>query len=267
LLIPWAFIKRDYLTNVSYRASFAMQFVGILFQVAVFYFISQVFGSAVSPTMQAYGGSYFAFLLVGTCFSDYLGLSLHAFSSNIRESQSNGTLELMLLSPTRLSNLLLSSSLWGYLFTSVRVAVYLVAGVIVFGVRLESANPLAALATFLLSVVCFASLGIISASFVVVLKRGDPITWLVGSASGLLAGVYYPVEVLPDWLQVGSALLPMTYSLNAMRLALLRGFTIAEIAPYLITLALFTLVLLPLGLWSFRSAIRRAKMQGSLAQF
>ncbi len=267
MLVAWAFIKRDFLAAVSYRTSFAMQFAGIIFQVALFYYVAQLFGAAASQFLQAYGGNYFAFLLVGIAFSDYLSLSLHSFSSSIREGQSNGGLEFMLLSPTRLSSILLASSLWGYLFTSLRVLLYLLVGVGLFGVYLGGANLLAAGVILLVSILCFGSLGMISASFIVVLKKGDPIIWVFGTLSNLLSGVYYPVTVLPDWLQVGSQFLPLTYALEGMRLALLEGHSLMEILPHLEALLIFSLVLLPLGLWSFRQAVRRAKIDGSLAQY
>ncbi|MCL4531754.1 MAG: ABC transporter permease [Actinobacteria bacterium] len=267
MLAARAFIERDFLTNVSYRVSFVMQFAGILFQVAMFYFMAQVFGAAVIPSLQAYGGNYFTFLLIGIAFSSYLWLGLGSFSGSIREGQGSGTLELMLLSPTRLSTILMASSLWGYLFTSFRVLLYLLVGIALFGVRLGNANVPAALAVLLVSVVCFASIGILSASFIMVLKKGDPIVWAFGSLSGLLSGVYYPVGVLPDWLQATSRFLPLTYSLEGMRLALLQGYSIRELLPTLVALLAFAAILLPLGLWSFSLAVRRAKMEGSLAQF
>ncbi len=267
MLAARAFVERDFLTNVSYRTSFIMQFAGILFQVAMFYFMARVFGAAVIPSLQQYGGNYFAFLLVGVAFSSYLWLGLNSFSRSIREGQGNGTLELMILSPTRLSMILIASSLWGYLFTSFRVLVYLLVGIVLFGVRFGHADVLAAVAVLLVSVLCFASIGILSASFIMVLKKGDPIAWAFGSFSGLLAGVYYPVGVLPDWLQAISRLIPLTYSLEGMRLALLQGYSIQELWLNLVALLAFAAVLLPLGLWSFRLAVRRAKMEGSLAQF
>ncbi len=262
-----AFVRRDLLTAMSYRISFAMQLGGTVFQIAMFYFMARVFGSAMSPALQSYGGDYFAFLLIGIAFSSYLGLGIGSFAGSIREGQGNGTLELMLLSPTRLSVILLASSLWGYLFTSIQVVCYLLVGVVVFGVHLGQANLPAAVVVLLLSIICFGSVGILSASFVMVLKKGDPMVWLFGSLSSLLAGVYYPISVLPDWLQMGARFLPLTYSLEGMRLALLQGYSIADLWPNLAVLGIFAGLLLPLGLWCFRLAVRRAKIEGSLSHF
>ncbi len=128
-------------------------------------------------------------------------------------------------------------------------------------------NLLAALLILFLSIVIFSSLGILAASFVMVLKRGDPITWLFNVSFTLLGGVYYPVTILPEWMQTLSAFLPVTYGLRAMRLALLQGATWATLFPDLLSLFLFGLLLFPLSLSAFRFAVHRARQDGSLTHF
>ncbi len=83
----------------------------------------------------------------------------------------------------------------------------------------------------------------------------------------LLSGVVYPVSVLPGWLQVGSWVLPHTYALEALRLTLLQGAPLSQVAPQLGALVLFTIGILPLSFLFFRYAVRRAMVEGSFAQF
>ncbi|UCC88825.1 MAG: hypothetical protein JSV81_05845, partial [Anaerolineales bacterium] len=71
----------------------------------------------------------------------------------------------------------------------------------------------------------------------------------------------------PTWLQPFSHLLPITYSLRAMRLAILQGHSFAALAPDMLILAVFAIVLFPLSLVAFRLGVRKAKMDGSLTQF
>jgi len=265
--VALAFLRRDFSLAISYRTSFVFQFLGIFFGVATFYFVAQVFGQAVSPQLQAYGGDYFSFVLIGLAFSGFTGLALKSFAGAIREGQTMGTLELMLLSPTRLGSILLSSSLWDYLLNCFNVMAYLLFGALVFGADLSHADVLSALLVLVLSILAFSGIGIISAAFVLVLKRGDPVAWAFGSVQALLAGVMYPVSVLPDILQRFSSLLPLTYSLEAMRLAVLKGYSVIELLPQILTLIVFTVVLLPLSLWIFRRAVKQAKKEGSLAQY
>lgn len=264
---PWAFLRRDLTLMLSYRFAAALQLGGILFSVLLFHFIARVFGAAASPYLAAYGGDYFSFVLIGIAFSGYLGVALSTFSDSIREGQVTGTLEAMLITPTRLATILFSSSLWSFAFTSLRIVAYLAVGGLLFGVDLSRANWPAALLVQLLTVLAFSGLGILSASFIMVFKQGNPLEALLGVGSSLLGGVYYPVTVLPTFLQPLAALLPITYSLRAMRLAVLQGATVAELATDLLALAVFAVTLVPLGLVAFRIALRKARRDGSLTQY
>jgi ABC-2 type transport system permease protein len=100
-----------------------------------------------------------------------------------------------------------------------------------------------------------------------VLKRGDPITWMFNAVSHLLGGVYYPISVLPAWLQHLALLLPVTYALEAMRLALKPGTPFSQIQPSLVGLVVFGCLLLPVSLLAFRFAVRQARIDGSLTHF
>ena len=262
-----AFIKRDFQNEFSYRFAFFFQFVNIFFMVGVFYFISNLLGPAANPYLSAYNGDYFSFVLIGIAFAGYFGVGLSSFSSNIRQAQTTGTLEAMLSTPTSLPAIILSSALWDYWMTTFRVFIYLGIGVLFLKVDLKQANLASAILVLLLTILVFSSLGIIAASFIMVLKRGDPIAWIFNSASSFLGGVYYPVAVLPQWLQFLAWLLPITYALEALRLALLNGATIGQLSLQILVLLIFCLVLLPASLIAFRLAVRRAKSDGSLSHY
>lgn len=262
-----AFLKRDLSLAVSYRLSFIMQLLGIFLSVSTFYFLSRLFGASLVPQLEEYGGDYFSFVLIGLAFTGYLNLSLSNFSSSIRDGQMMGTLEIMLLSPTRLSAILISSSLYSYLIATFNVLVYFVVGALIFGFNASHINIASALVVMALSIASFSGIGILSAAVVMLVKKGDPVTWIFGGVSSLLAGVFYPVSVLPGWLGVLSRFVPMTYSLDAMRLAVLKGSTLADLRYDLLIMLGFAAVFTPLAFIVFGRALRRAKMEGSLAQY
>jgi len=72
---------------------------------------------------------------------------------------------------------------------------------------------------------------------------------------------------LPDWLQLLARLLPITYALEGMRLALLQDASIHDLLPQIAALSLFSVILLPGSLFSFRYAVKRAKIEGSLTHY
>jgi ABC-2 type transport system permease protein len=147
------------------------------------------------------------------------------------------------------------------------VLIYLLLGAFLFGADLGHANLLAAVVIQVLTILAFSGIGILSASFTMVFKRGDPINFLFGSVSTLLAGVLYPITVLPAWLLPVSYFLPLTYSLQAMRRAILTGDSLSTMGSDVVALLLFAAILLPVSFVAFRYAVKRAKIEGSLTQY
>ena len=264
---PVAFIYRDFINNASYKFAFLTQFFGIFISILTFFFLSQLFGKAIVSHLEPYGGNYFSFVLIGIALFSYLEVSMRSLSNSIRQGQQLGTLEALLVTQTEIPTIILSSSVYSYILTSFRVIVYLLFGVVIFGMEIGNANLTAGLLVLFLTIVSFSSLGIISASFVMVLKRGDPISWIFSSLSGLLGGLLYPISVLPDWLQHLSYLLPITYSLEGMRLALLKGYSLGALMPNIVPLVVFSIVLLPISVLIFGYSVKRAKMDGTLGQY
>ena len=111
---PWAFLLRDFRETASYRLAFFMQIYGIFFSVTLFYFIAKVFDSAVAPSLERYGGRYFPFVLVGLAFLGFMSAGMTVFAGSIRQGQMTGTLEAMLVTPTPLPIIVLSSALFAY---------------------------------------------------------------------------------------------------------------------------------------------------------
>ena len=252
-----AFIRRDFQTQVSYRLGFFMRVVGMLISVSIFYFISQILGTAVSPYLQRYGTDYFHFALLGVAFYPFIGLSANSLADAVHGCQHTGTIQASLL----------MSTLWDYCWAFAESLLYLLMAGLLFQAHLDWPNMSSAALVVLLTILANAGLGFINASFVLVTKRTSPLARLLGLVTNLLAGLYYPVEVLPDWLRTLSRLIPATYSLDALRRTMLQSATLYDVRQDLLALVVFTLLLLPAGLVAFRYAVRWAKMDGSLSQF
>jgi len=262
-----AFIRRDFLTQASYRLDFLMRIAGMLISVSIFYFISQILGTAVSPYLQRYGTDYFHFALLGVAFYPFIGLSANGLAGVVHNYQHKGTLEVLFLSPTPFLASLVMSTLWHYCWAFAETLFYLLVAGLFFHAHLDWNNLFVVVVVVLLIILANAGLGLINASFVLVTKRTSPLARLLGLVTNLLAGVYYPIDVLPRWLQPFSRLLPATYSFDALRRTMLQSASLAELQTDLLALVGFIVVLLPLGLFAFRYAVQWAKTDGSLSQF
>lgn len=262
-----AIFRRDLAIARSYRTLFVLELLEALFGVATFYYLSRFVESTQLARALPQGGSYFAFALVGFAFFDYLSVSLSAFDSGLEEARRNGTLEALLVTETPLPVILAGSAVYPFVLMALRTAVYLAWGTFLFGFPARQANWPGAVAVLLFSILAFAGLGILSASYLLLFKRGNPAKWMVLSISGLIGGVMYPVTVLPGWLQGVSRIVPVTYSLEGMRAALLGGVPFAELWPALRALLIFAAILLPLSLAAFSWVLRRTKITGTLTHF
>jgi len=262
-----AFIIRDVRVETSYKFQFVWSFATVFFTVATFYFVAGLVDSNRSPdALGAYRGDYFAFVVIGVAIARYLDAALAGTTTAVRQAMNQGTLEIMFVSPTRPMTILVLSALWQFLFETVRVAFcLLVAGA--FGFRLNRPDWWAASLTLLLTVPAFLSLGVLSASFLILLKRGDPLNWFAVSVASLLGGVLFPVNQLPGWLQNVAVLVPLTHALDAFRGALLLGRPVSQMGGSLFPLLLFSVVMLPTAWWVSRFALKQAKMNGALANY
>ncbi len=265
--LAWEFFRRDATIALTYRFSFAVQLLGNFVILGLFYFIGKTLGPEKIPVLAPFGGNFLAFLLVGIALGDCVGVSLTTFATQIREGQLTGTLEATLMSAVPLPLILLFSSLWSYFFSFVRFLIYLIFGSIMYGVELGDANIPVAGVVFLLTVAAFMGIGILWASVVMIIKRGEAVMTLVGYIVILAGGVLFPATVLPGWLQVVSELIPLTHALEAMRFALLQGAALSDVTLPMIKLTAFALTMPLIGFAAFAWSTHLAKRHGSLTEF
>jgi ABC-2 type transport system permease protein len=265
--LAWAFFKRDALIAVSYRLSFILSLVEVFTILTVFYYLGRTFGEREIPALARYGGSFLAFLLIGIALTDCVILSLTTFAQQIREGQMTGTLEITLMSPVRLAVILIYSSLWAYFFSAIRLLLYLGVGAALYRVSLHRANMVSAITIFLLTVLCFMGLGMLWAGLVLLIKRGEAIMHLMGYLFILVSGVLFPSGLLPIWVQRAASFIPLTHALEGMRLALLQGSTLPDLAPIVFKLIAFAIVFQTAGMVGFNFAVKVTKKMGSLAEY
>lgn len=265
--LAWAFIKRDATIAASYRISFILQLVEVFTILTVFYYLGKTLGDRNIPALARYGGNFLAFLLIGISLTDCVTLSLTTFAQQIRESQTTGTLETTLMSPVRLSAILIYSSLWPYLFSALRLVLYLGVGSVVYGVGMKQANLTSALLIFLLTVLCFMGIGMLWAGVVLLMKRGDAVMNLMGFGVILISGVVFPIGMLPGWVQTVGNMMPLSHALEGMRLAILQGKSVGDLSSIIIKLVVFAAVLQTIGLYGFNSAVNITKRMGSLSEY
>ncbi len=251
----------------GYRFALLLNIVSIVMGIATYYFLARLFGIKSIEMLNKFGGKYFPFVLIGISISNFLLTALGTFSGSLRGERSMGTLETIVSTPTKEALIFLGLSIWSFLFSSVNVIVYLLIGVVIFKFDFSKIDIVSSGIILLLSTIVFSSLGVLSSSFIMVFKRGNPITWLFSSVSVLVGGVYFPVELLPKSLQMLSKFVPLTYSLSALRKTIIQGYNVLQLKNEIFFLLIFALTLLPLSVISFKYALNWVKRNGSLIHY
>jgi ABC-2 type transport system permease protein len=254
-----AFFWRDFAIARAYRGAFFLETLEALFGVATFYYLSRFVESPELARSLPAGNNYFAFALVGFAFFDYLSVSLSAFDTSIEEARQNRTLEALLVTQTPLPIILAGSAVYPFVALALRTCMYLAWGAMLFGFAPSQANWLGAIVILVASIFAFSGLGIMSASYSVLYKRSNPVKWLVIGVSGLLGGMMYPVSILPAPLRIMARLIPVTYSLEGMRAALLNGAGWHQLWPSIAALFIFAAVLIPVSFSIFAWALNAPK--------
>lgn len=264
----WAFIVRDWRLQLSYRMQFFIRVLSILIVVTTMFFISKIFAGFTDPRFAQWRNPLAAWL-TGLAVLNYFMTGFSSLANAIRQEQVQGTLESVLMTPISVPTVIVASSAWDFVQATFFSSLYLLFGWLFFDVHYQG-NYLLALAFLLLTTVVLSCLGILSASFAMVFKRGDPFGIFLGAGSALFSGVFFPTQLISEYaggLKYISWILPATHGLDGIRRVLIEGQGFAQVRDPLITLLAFLAVLLPLSLWVFGRAVRRAKREGSLIQY
>ena len=265
----WAFIVRDWRLQLSYRMQFFLRVLSILIIVTTFFFISKIFRGSADPSFAQWRDPLPAWL-TGLAVLNYFMTGFSSLANAIRQEQVQGTLESVLMTPIGVPTVIVASSAWDFLEATLFSSLYLLFGWLFFDVHYRG-NFLLALLFLVLTTVVLSCLGILSASFAMVFKRGDPFGVFLGTGSALFSGVFFPTQLINQYAGAGvakiSRILPPTYGLDGIRRVLIEGQGFAGVREPLFVLLIFLVILLPLSLWVFNRAVRRAKREGSLIQY
>lgn len=262
----WEQARAGFLLATGYRLNFALSLCGRLWWLVWVYFLAKLVPpDRIASAEMAQG--YLAFALVGVAMQQYLSYVLVACSEKLREDQLNGLLPALLVTPGRPIVAIFGPLLWGVVDRALTVTLMLAIGGLALGIGFEGANWGAALLVLALTTLAVAAWGLLSACFTLIFKRGDPILLLAGIVGYVFSGAFFPVSVLPPWMQLVSAIYPHAHAISAARAALLLDAPVAALERPLVALGAFCAILTPLALWAFDVAVRHVRRTGSAAYY
>jgi ABC-2 type transport system permease protein len=264
LIAVWGYVQRNYFLTKRY---FMWELVWLTFTTVNAMSITFIGAGAA----ELKGGQnidmqgYMTFLLIGALIWSYLSMIFDILSETVQWERWEGTIEYTFMSPTSRVTHLLGMGVYAIVYGIVRTALVLGVAMLAFDLDLSDANYLAALVVLAVCSISLVGFGVVAAVMPLLSpEKGQQVTYIVSALLLLVSGVYYPVNVLPGWMQSLATVSPVTYGLEGSRAALQDGAGIAQLWDTIWPLLIMGVVFVPLGLYIFHLGELYAKRTGKL---
>lgn len=258
----WGIMRRDAILFLSYRTQMVSQILGPLFSLVVFYYISQLL---TNNTLESPGG-YFGFVVIGLAIVQILTISLGVMPVTIRQELVSGTIERFLVSAHGPVNGIFGAMLFPLVNALFSGTLMLVFAALIFGLPLTSTAPLA-IPVALLGTFAFMPFSLVLVGMVIAFKQVSSASQFIVTAVAIVGGLYFPIALLPEWIQWASEVQPFTPATDLLR-HLLVGTPLEHSAALdLFKLCAFTLVLFPVAIYCLQRSIRYGQRTGTIAEY
>ncbi len=205
------------------------------------------------------------YLAIGALLWNFLSVLFFEISNSVMWERWEGTIEYSFMAPVRRVTYLLGVCAYAVVYGLARTLVVLLGIFLLFHLPLGQADLTAALLVLAAASLPFIGLGLLGAIMPMLsAERGAQATQVIQGVILLVSGIYYPITVLPHWLQVLAWFSPATYTLTSVRAAVLDGASVGAVLPTVFGLLGAGIVLVPIGIWAFHIAERYALRTGKL---
>ena len=161
---------------------------------------------------------YVGFVVVGGAMTAFWLNILWSMSSQLYWEKETGNLGLYIMAPNSLMAILLGMAIGGLVATALRAVAIIVLGSLLFQVQYSVTSFTQLLAVFFLAMTALYGMGMMSASFFLLLSRE---AWHIANLAQepvyLVSGFYFPIKSFNFWIAASASLIPLTLGLDAMR--------------------------------------------------
>jgi len=262
MVAVWGYVQRNYFLTKRY---FMWEVVWL-----VYVTINAMAITYIGAGVEAVGGSVdtqflMTYLLVGALLWNYLSMLFDVLSETVSWERWEGTIEYTFMSPSSRVTHLLGMGFYAVIYGILQTAMTLGVCYLLFDLDLSNANYWGALLVLSVASVSLVGFGVVAAVLPLLSpEKGQQVSYIVSSVLLLVSGVYYEVEVLPEWMQMIAMFSPVTYALEGSRAALQEGAGMAELWESIWVLLVMGVVFVPLGLFVFHLGESYAKRTGKL---
>jgi ABC-2 type transport system permease protein len=265
-----AVVRRTFKTNFRYSTWFLPYLVWPVVAPFGYVFTSRALSGPNNEALQSFAQlsgttDFTMFVIIGTTFWFWFNMMLWDLGYSFRREQMRGTMESNFLAPVPKAFMALGAFLVSAVVGLATVVMACVTAYLVWGLRFTG-SAWGLCAVVLASVPSIYGIGLIFASAVLLLKEVNAMVFFVRGIMTVFCGVVYPIAALPGWMQAISRALPLTYSIEAVRV-IAAGGGLGDVLPHLRFLGFSGAILLLLGFACFEGMQAHLIKTGTLGQY
>src|SRR5690606_20553774 len=127
-----------------------------------------------------------------------------------------GLIKRLLMTPAKMGLFGFSNMIMRLIFSVIQVVILTLIGILFFNATLHM-NLLSLLVVFLVGAMSFTALGYFFSSFSKTSEAYMGVANIVSFVMMFLSGVFFPIDMMPSWIQPISNVLPLTYFVEGLR--------------------------------------------------
>jgi ABC-2 type transport system permease protein len=256
-------IHRDATIFISYRFRLVSQLFTVVFSLTLFYYLSRIISVEAFPSPNAYYG----FVVVGIAVLGVLTSAFQTSAMSVRQELVAGTFERMVVSPFGALAGVVSLLIFPFLLALTLGTTSILLAALIFGVEIHWETAGLALPVVVLGTLSFIPFGLAISAAALVFKQAAGLTAFLLAGITLVAGLYFPVTLLPSWIQWASSVQPFSPAVGLLR-NLLLGTPMEESAGLALgKIAAFAIILGPISLWLVSKAVQTSRRHATIIEY
>lgn len=255
--------QRDWRIFISYRVRFLTALLSAFFSLALFYYISRL------VQVSSFGSSddYYAFVVVGLIILQVITSTFHTPPIQLQQELYAGTFERLVTSPFGPVASICSMLLFPFVYSLVIAVMMVAAASTIFGLPVEWSTAALALPVATLGTLAFSCFGLALAGVALLVKQATAgANWILAGIT-LVSGLYFPVSLLPGWIEWTSAVQPFTPTVDLLRNVLVGTPLDGGAWMKALKVAAFAAVLMPAALMILTACVNASRRRATILEY
>jgi len=195
--------------------------------------------------------NYKTFMVPGILVLLVTMITLFLSGMNIVREKEIGTLEQINVTPIKKHQFIIGKLFPFWVIGFGLLTIGLILGKLIFNIPMLGSIGLIYFYTGIFLLVIL-GMGFFISNFTDTQQQAMFIAWFFMVIFILMSGLFTPIESMPQWAQYLTEFNPIKYFVEVMRMVMLKGSSITDIAPQLLKTLLYAIIMNGLAVWSYK---------------